>query len=99
MTGRDGPKASSEFGLAEVGQLIGVDLETEAEPFRLAQQRIGFVETEDAGFTEDVAELGQTAANDFRQDLIADQGEIGATVGGVLRRHGVSAEEGWHQLE
>jgi hypothetical protein len=94
MIRRERAVRGGELRPAEIGELVGVELEGKAERLRRREHPRGLLGREGDPLAEGVDRIGEAVARDRRQHLLADEVDIGILVAARFRRERMRAEEG-----
>ena len=94
MVGRQRAEARGERRAAEVGELVGMQLDRQAERLRRVEDARDLLGREGDALAEAVDGVGQPFGGDGRQHLVDDQVDIGVLVALGFRRQRMRAEEG-----
>ena len=94
MVGRQRIVARSQRRAAEVGELVGVELDRQAVRARGRKHPVGLLRGEADPLAERIHRVREAGFGDRRQHLLDHEVDIGALPAGIFRGQGVRAEEG-----
>ena len=83
-----------ELGAAEIGELLGMDLDRQPLRLRRREDPRGLLGREGDALAEDVDRIGQALRGDRVEHRPGDEIDIVARAALELRRHRMGAEEG-----
>ena len=99
MIGRERAELGGEESATRIDEFVGVQPGQEAVAAPRLEHAARFGRREDALLAEDVAEAGEPLLGCRRDDLVADQVEIGVAPVAVLLGHLVRGEQRRHELD